>query len=292
MPGRTHRLLMVVLILSHILFAQDESSIVWHHVDEGDWTRLYLKNSLFPHPSRKEGHTYKNLRFTYAVNYSDSSAIVFLPKGYKTLNKLNDVIVHFHGWNNEVLNVMHNFNILPQLYRSRKNAILILAQGPKNAMDSAGGKIEERNGLKKFIQEILNTLTQENVIGTNTIGQVILSAHDGGYRPAILGLVNGGLEKNIKELYLFDAFYDLTENIIPWLKLDKDNKLRSIYTESLAPEHRDFLKILSENGLRYNNVLEPETKIMLQFSRACHDCIVEDNFELWLENSPLEDIEE
>jgi len=291
MPGRTHRLLMVLLVFSHILIAQDEPSIVWHKVDEGDWTRLYLKNSLFPHPSRETGHTYKGLRFTYAVNYSDSSAIVFLPEGYKTLNNVNDVIVHFHGWNNEVLNVMHNFNILPQLYRSGKNAILILAQGPKNAMDSAGGKIEERNGLKKLIQETLSTLQSDGKITTNVIGDVILSAHDGGYRPAILGLVNGGLENKIKELYLFDAFYDLTENIIPWLKLDKDNKLRSIYTESLAPEHRDFLKILYENGLRYNNVLTPETKIMLQFSKACHDCIVEDNFELWLKNSPLEDRE-
>ena len=292
MPGRTHLLMMVVLLISHILFAQDEPSIVWHKVDEGDWTRLYLKNSLFPHPSRISGHTYKGLRFNYAVNYSDSSAIVFLPRGYKTLNNVNNVIVHFHGWNNEVLNVMHNFNMLPQVYHSGKNVILILAQGPKNAMDSAGGKIEERNGLKRFILEILTTLKEDNRITTNTIGQVIISAHNGGYRPAILGLVNGGLEKNIKELYLFDAFYDLTENIIPWLKLDKDNKLRSVYTESLAPEHRDFLKILYENGLRYNNVLTPETKIMLQFSRACHDCIVEDNFELWLKNSPLEDIEE
>lgn len=291
MPGKTHRFIVMVLIVSHVLFAQDKPSIVWHQVNEGEWTRLYLKNSPFPHPSRQSGHTYKNLRFTYAVNYSDSSAIVFLPKGYKTLNEQNDLIVHFHGWNNEVLNVMHNFNMLPQLYNSHKNAILILAQGPKNAMDSAGGKIEERNGLKRFIQEILNILKDDKKIANNKIGQIIISAHNGGYRPAILGLVNGGLEKNVKELFLFNAFYDLTDLIIPWLKMDKDHRLRSIYTESLAPEHREFLKLLYENGLRYNNVLKPDTKIMLQFSRACEDCLIENNFEKWLKNSPLEDIE-
>lgn len=162
MPGIIQKTINITLFLAiSFVWAQDKSSVLWHTVDEGEWTRVYLKNSLFPHESRKENYTYKSLVFTPKVNYSDSSAIVFMPKGYKTINGVNDILVHFHGWNNEVLNVMHDFNILGQLYKSKKNAILVLAQGPKNAMDSAGGKMEDRNGLKKYLSEILIILNKE-----------------------------------------------------------------------------------------------------------------------------------
>ena len=291
MLGIIQKTINITLFLAiSFVWAQDKSSVLWHTVDEGEWTRVYLKNSLFPHESRKENYTYKSLVFTPKVNYSDSSAIVFMPKGYKTINGVNDILVHFHGWNNEVLNVMHDFNILGQLYKSKKNAILVLAQGPKNAMDSAGGKMEDRNGLKKYLSEILIILNKEKKIQTDKIGEVIISAHSGGYRPAILGLINGGLQKNVREIFLFDAFYTFTDKLIPWLKEDKDNKLRSIYTEHLAPEHREFLKLIAQQGLTYNNVLKPETKIMLKFTRVCHDCVMEGTLEEWLEASSFSDI--
>ena len=286
----TKSLVLFIIVLFQQLSAQDEPSIVWHQVNEGSWTKLYLKNSLFPHSSRQRIYTYKDLVFTRNVNYSDSSAVVFIPKGYKTTG-YNDVIVHFHGWNNEAVNVMHDFNLLGQLYRSKKNAILIIAQGPKNAMDSSGGKIEERNGLKKYIREILQKLKKEKVIAKSWLRKVIISAHSGGYRPAILGLVNGGLQKNIKEIFLFNSFYDLTENIVPWLKAEKDNRLRSIYTEDLVPKHQEFLKLLTQNGLTYNKIISDKTKIILKFSKACQDCVMDPNFESFLKISSLDDIE-
>ena len=292
MPGKalTISIVLTIIVLSHQLIAQDKPSVVWHELNEGAWTKLYLKNSLFPHSSRQGTFTYKDLVFTRSANYSDSSAVVFIPTGYKTELGYNDVIVHFHGWNNEAVNVMHDFNLLKQLFRSEKNAILVIAQGPKNAMDSSGGKIEERNGLKKFINEILTKLKDEQKIRSSRLGQLIISAHSGGYRPAILGLANGGLRKNINEIFLFDSFYDLTEKIIPWLKIDKDNRLRTIYTEDLAPKHQDFVKLLSANGMTYNNVFAKDVKIIIKSSKLCHDCVMDDNFEKLLKISLLNDI--
>ncbi len=283
-------ILLIFVLMLRPLYTQEKPSVVWHEVNEGKWTKLYLKNSLFPHSSRQGTHKYKGLVFTKSLNYSDSSAVIFIPSGYKTFEGKNDLVVHFHGWNNEAVNVMHDVNLLPQMYRSQKNAILIIAQGPKNAMDSSGGKIEERNGLKKYIREILTKLRADGQISTSRLGMLIISAHSGGYRPAILGLENGGLKKNIKELYLFDSFYDLTDKIIPWLKADKDNRLRSIYTENLAPEHQEFLKLLMINGLTYNNILAKEVKVILMGTRACHDCVMDGNFEKLLKMSYLRDI--
>jgi len=295
MPYQIQRfiLCLVTLLFVQSVSAQNKPSIVWHKINGGEWTRLYLQNSAFPHSSRMQGYSYKNLNFTYEVSYSDSSAIIFIPDGYRTVRKLNDVVVHFHGWNNEVLNVMHdpNFNIIPQFIRSNKNAILIFAQGPKNAMDSAGGKLETKNGLKNFIKEILNTLRDRERIPSGALGNLIISAHNGGYRPAILGLINGGLDIHIKELYLFDAFYDLTDNLIPWLRKDHDHRLRSVFTDHLAPEHRLFVKGLAANRIRYSTTLNEDINVLLQFSRVCHDCVMSENLEKWLKVSVLEDID-
>ncbi len=291
MPGRFINLfLLILLILSGKLISQTISNTIWYENQNGKWARIYLKSSLFPHSSRNSGFEYKGMVFTYEKNYSDSSAIIFVPKGYSPVNGFNDLLIHFHGWGNEVMNVMYEFDIVEQVVASNKNVLLVLAQGPKNAMDSAGGKLEDKNGLNNFVNEILDSLYAERSMSSNNIGGIILSAHSGGYRPAILSLVNGGLEKKVKEIYLFDAFYSLTDLLIPWLKSDTSNKLRSIYTEHLAEEHLDFVKKLAINGLTYNNVLDYNSRILLQFTRVCHDCVIEDNLKLWLDESFLSDI--
>lgn len=269
----------------------DAAVVSWHPVSGGQWARIYLKNSPFPHPSRRYGHRYKNIFFSYNTSYADSSAIVFIPDGYKPIRKLNNVVVHFHGWNNEVMNVMYKFNLIPQFVKSHKNAILILAQGPKNAMDSSGGKMEDKDGLKKFLYEALLNLRTQKKITSAALGHVIISAHSGGYRPAILGLVKGGLPLHVKEIFLFDAFYDLTDLLIPWLKSDSDHRLRSIFTAHLAPEHRHFVRMLALQHLRYENILNRNTQIYLKFTTVCHDCVMDGTFEKWLKVSILEDIE-
>lgn len=284
--------LLVVFLFVITASAQDYDKSVWHSVPEGKWTRLYLRNSLFPHDSRTAGYYYRDRVFKKETHYNDSSAIIFIPEGYKpTQAGYNNVIVHFHGWDNAVLNVMHSFKMLPQLYNSEKSAILIFAQGPKYAMDSGGGKLEDRYGLKKYLQEILIKLHKEKKVRTTWIGDIVLSAHSGGYRPALKCLVNGGLRKNIKAVFLFDAFYDLTENLIPWLKDNPENQLRSIFTEHLVPEHRNFLRILTINNLIYTTQPSSRANITIQYTRVCHECVVENTFEQWLKLTDLENID-
>jgi len=133
----------------------------------------------------------------------------------------------------------------------------------------------------------LHILKAENRIESTTIGKVIISAHSGGYRPAILSLVHGDLEKQIKEMFLFDGFYALTEQIIPWLKQDQKNRLRSIYTEHLAEEHQNFVALLKKENLAYFEQFNPTMQITLSPTVVHHNCVIEKNFQLWLEGSCL-----
>ena len=263
------------------------TNIDWNSFPGGEWARIFLKNSPFPHPSRKDGYQYQEKFFPYDPHYSDSSAVVVFPKGFFEHNDAIDFIIHFHGWNNDVLNVMEKFDMVQQLVASKKNAILVFAQGPYRASDSDGGKMEDEGGLLKFVEEILQILKAENRIENTKIGNIIISAHSGGYRPAILSLANGNLHNNVKELFLFDAFYALTDQLIPWLKQDQNNRLRSIYTKHLAEEHQNFINLLNKENLTYSEQFNPTTQIILSPTDVCHSCVIENTFQLWLKGSHL-----
>jgi beta-lactamase class A len=263
------------------------TNIDWNSFPNGKWTRIFLKNSLFPHSSRKDGYQYKDKFFPFDPHYSDSSAVVVIPDGYFEHNDAIDFIIHFHGWNNDVLNVMEQFDMVQQLIASRKNAILVFAQGPYRASDSGGGRMEDRGGLKRFVKETMQILKKENRIKNTSVGKIIITAHSGGYRPAILSLTVGNLEENIREIFLFDAFYALTDQVIPWLKQDQNNRLRSVYTEHLTEEHQNFVALLKKENLTYSEQFNPVEQIILSPTDVYHNCVIEKNFQLWLEGSCL-----
>ena len=275
-----------------------QAPAVWQPQPEYEWVRLSLRHGLFPHPSRAAGHSYTENAadsttrkfFPRHPHYDDSTAIVIIPRGYRLVHGGNDLIVHFHGWWNAVDSVMKTFGLVEQLLASRKNALLVLAQGPFRAPDSRGGKMEEENGLRLFVEEILQNLKAAQKITGTKIGRVILSAHSGGYRPTAFAVEKGGLAKNIRELFLFDAFYGQYEKFIPWLRLNRKNRLRSIYTEHLADEHRDFMALLQKEKLPYTDQLAAKNRIVLLPTAVCHNCVLADNFKRWLEVSVLETI--
>lgn len=263
------------------------TTVDWNSFPSGEWTRVFLKHAPFPHASRAQGYRYKDRFFPYDPHYCDSSAVIVIPRGFHEVNQAVDLIVHFHGWNNDVLNVMEQFNMVHQLVASQRNAILIFAQGPYRASDSCGGKMEDEAGLKRFLEEILEILKAEHRIQHARLGTVILSAHSGGYRPAILSLVRGGLHQQVKELFMFDAFYDLTDQIIPWLKQHKSHRLRSIYTDHLAEQHHRFMEQLKQAKLRFDVDFDAPARISLSSTDRCHNCVINETFQRWLEASCL-----
>lgn len=272
------------------------TSVDWNAFPGGEWARVFLRNAPYPHPSRQEGWHYQENFFPRDPHYVDSSAVIVIPEGFEPHQGAVDLIVHFHGWNNDDLGVLEQFRLPQQLAASHKNAILVLAQGPWHAQDSGGGKMEDEGGFKRMVEEILSVLRAERRIpGEARLGRVIVSAHSGGYRPAIYAVSRGGLQKEISEVYLFDAFYALTEELIPWLKADKHHLLRSVYTDHLAGEHAAFKALLKENHLAWQEApngsirAQPAKgkRVILEPATECHSCVIFHRFQRWLESSSL-----
>jgi len=197
--------------------------------EKGRLVVLHLSSAPFPHPQRTEGHVYNQLFFSAKDHYSDNAVAVFIPENYAANGQV-DIVVHFHGWYNNIDTVLARYRLIDQFVASGKNAILIVPQGPKNAPDSFGGKLEDQDGFAHFISEALDSLADRSLISTRRPGSIILSGHSGGYHVMSFILMHGGLTDHIKEVYLFDALYGQTEKFVHWLE-SEHGKMIDIYTE-------------------------------------------------------------
>ncbi|MEO8399435.1 MAG: hypothetical protein ABI550_06425, partial [Ignavibacteriaceae bacterium] len=243
----------------------------------GELIRLEIKSASFPHPLREEGNTYNNKLYSKEDHYNDSTVLIFIPKNYRP-EKDVDFVIHFHGWFNNVDSVLTQFKLIEQFTASRKNAILIIPQGPKNSPDSFGGKLEDKNGFKNFIIEIINSLNDKEKIKTKNIGNIILSGHSGGYRVIAYILLQGGLSEKIKEVFLFDGLYAELEKYFYWIEHYK-GKFINIFTDEGGTKNdsEDFMqdfdawnfkyyfteeKNLDEDNLRNNKIIFIHTDLV------------------------------
>jgi len=185
----------------------------------------------FPHPARADGHKYHDQFFSAQEHYSDSSVALFVPKSFRPSDTI-DFVLHFHGWNNNVAGTLEHYQLVEQFCASGKNAILIVPEGPRNAPDSFGGKLEDTNGFTRFMTEAAANLRASGLLARTNfeIGKLILSGHSGGYHVMAAILDHGGMSSYIKEVWLFDALYGGTENFVAWQK-NSGGRMLDIYTD-------------------------------------------------------------
>lgn len=157
--------------------------------------------------------------------YEDDTCLVFVPHYFRAPpDGRIDTLVHFHGHDATVGSVVASMKIREQLALSRQNVILIAPQGPVNASDSRGGKLEDEGGFEAMLGEVRRALRRSEVAqalgaaaipGGARIGATAISAHSGGYRVAGACLECGGFD--VTEVYLFDALYAARDRYLTWV---------------------------------------------------------------------------
>lgn len=217
----------LLLSISTILLAQETHL---QYPEYGELLFTQLPSAPFPHPRRSQGHTYGSQQFPADKHYSDSSVAFFIPKGFRQTDAV-DIIIHLHGWWNNIDTVLKRYKLPQQVAESGKNVILVVPEGPRNAPDSFGGKLEDPGGLKRFVDDVVGFLFQNGTIKTRTLGKIILTGHSGAYHGISYALMRGGMPDKISEVYLFDALYGQTEKYAYWIDHYK-GKMISIYTDS------------------------------------------------------------
>jgi hypothetical protein len=269
---------------------------------EGKLILTQLASAPFPHPQRAEGHRYQSQFFPAKEHYMDSTVAIFIPRGFRETGRV-DFAVHFHGWQNNVTNVLRRYQLIEQLVASGRNAVLVVPQGPRNASDSFGGKLEDPDGFKRFMQEVTQTLREKSALTNKdfTIGNIVLSGHSGGYHVISAILDHGGLTAHVKEVWLFDALYGQTDKFLAWLD-QQQGRLVDIYTEhgGTKEETERLIALLKQRGMAFYAGTETDAKPadlrkngpVFLFTGLEHDEVVEKHGTLrtFLETSGLERI--
>jgi hypothetical protein len=262
--------------------------------------RLIMTNfasAPFPHPLRAQGHSYHDQFFTAAGHYQDSHVALFVPKDFRPGRDI-DFVVHFHGWGNNVSNALVKYQLPEQMAASRRNAVLIVPQGPLDASDSFGGKLEDADGFKRFMAEALEVLRQQGIVAKGRVGRIILCGHSGGYEVISAILAQGGLTGKIGEVWLFDALYAKAERFALWFD-HYPGRFIDLYTEhgGTKDESKALMTALQGNGVRYFSADETnaaaadlrDNHLVFLFSELPHDEVVQkrETFRHFLETSCL-----
>ncbi|MEL6177749.1 MAG: hypothetical protein AAFS10_02300 [Myxococcota bacterium] len=229
--------------------------------------------------------------------YRDSTVIVHIPSGFRAnADGTLDMLVHFHGLNSSVRDPLHKHRVREQLAASRRNALLVVPQGPIRANDTSGGKLDKVYGLKNLLTEVALVLQddaiQERLERTvapqgATPGLTILSAHSGGFQVLANCLARG--KHPVQEVYLFDALYGFAGIFARWLEQTRhepavgQHRLFSYYNpEGKLTEHwtEALIQQLNKRGLAHRTVhfsghLQPEElqrdRIVFLKTSAPHD---------------------
>ena len=222
---------LLLLLLGCSAWSGRGESLPERYATQGELIVTQLVSAPFPHPKRSAGHTYEGKLYQAKENYSDNTVAVFIPKGFRETGKI-DFVVHFHGWKNNVEGVLGQYQLIEQLMASGRNAVLVVPQGPHNAPDSFGGKLEDPGGFKRFMEDVMQTLQQKSGLNKKdlALGQIVLSGHSGGYEVISAILDRGGLTDHVKEVWLFDALYAQTDKFLAWIDR-RLGRFIDIYTE-------------------------------------------------------------
>ena len=203
-----------------------------------------LASAPYPHASRAGGRTYQGKLYDAATHYANSNVGIFVPDGWHPENGAVDAIVHFYGWNHDIAATFSTYRLREQLVQSKRNAILIVPEGPTYAPDSGDGKLElDPNGFSRFIADVLTWLQQSKISPINVPGRIVLSAHSGGYGGAGGALTRGGLNERITDVLLFDAAYGYYDAFANWAR-GTNKHLLSICTDDTSTGNMALMGML------------------------------------------------
>jgi hypothetical protein len=275
-------------------FAQKESIIIISETGNGPHEKFFHYHSTyapFPDSARMNGHDYEGKHFSYENHYDDSTVQVLIPSNF-TAKKPIELFVWFHGWYNN-LDSAGGFGLTEQFINAGRNAIFIFPEGPKNAPDSYGGKLERPEMFALFINDFLKQLVSINVLPkskTYSINDcsVTLAGHSGAYR-----VISKIIQYNkIDELLLFDAMYGGNDAYLKWIAESKKHRFIQIYTKDggtfenthlIMQQLKDSLKVdiasVTEKELKRDDLRSG--KPLFIFSESEHNWVITWNSNLY-----------
>ncbi|HNU88404.1 MAG TPA: hypothetical protein PKJ94_08940 [Ferruginibacter sp.] len=260
--------------------------------------RITSAFTSFPDTGRSNGHRYNNKLYPAAEHYSDSSVLIIVPAQLEAAKQV-DVIFWFHGWRNNIDSSAIYFELSKQFLASNRNAVLVFPESAKNSPDSYGGKLEQKDIFRFLLNDVLNKLKKEKVIGKKAVaGNIVLAGHSGAFRVMAHILQNGAVE--VKQVILFDGLYSQVDKYTNWIQADASHQFINLYTNKGGGTDEVssvMMKLLREKNIALINPEEKDVDVdmirnnpvIFIHSLKEHNDVInrpDHNFRMFLENSP------
>jgi hypothetical protein len=244
-------------VVIQVLAQAQSTQPAWQPIMGGQLILRPLHSAPYPHASRENGFKTRATTYPTSPHYTDSTVAIFIPPSYRPADAV-DYVVHFHGHNNHVAKVIPQYHLAEQFTEAKLNAILIVPQGPRDAADSGGGKLElDDGGFARLVDEITHFLAAENKIpATAKVGRIALSTHSGGYKVTAAILDHGGLPDHVTDVLLLDSSYGSLESFAKWAAASPSHRLVSLYTQHLASANQELTKMLQAANVSYETLEE------------------------------------
>lgn len=268
--------------------ARGSARLPWRRYPGGKQALVRLAHAPYPHESRANGHTVDGVYYPRAGHYDDPSALIVVPRRFKDTGQV-ELVLHFHGFNGDIRRLVETKKLRQQFFAAKRNAVLVLVQGPKNVPDSFPGKLSEQGGFRNLVTELVGLLYADGLIAHRRLGSLALTSHSGGYRAVAAALDEHSMGRRIAEVYLFDSFYGDYGAFFEYAAKTR-GRFVSIVTPELAGANAAFKARLRDARLPYGTRLTQDQRLTLLSTRLSHaDAPRRGNFQRVLESAQFEE---
>jgi hypothetical protein len=265
------------------------SPLPWASFSGGRQALVTLATAPYPHASRLNGFTSSSgVYYPYAGHYDDSHVYIEVPDGFVDTGAV-DLAFHYHGFNNAIYTVVDEYQLRTQFFASRRNGVLVIVQGPKNAPDNGIGKVEESGGFRNLVTEVAGLLYGDGLISHHRVGRVAITSHSGGYTASALSLDIGLIRPHVSECYLFDSFYGDYDQFFRYAT-ETDGRLISITTSYLDSANSNFEARLAAANVPYATSLDGGARLTFLHTNVPHDSVPLGNYQLFFESGRFDPI--
>ena len=194
-------------------------------------------------------------RYGESAHYASDRVLFHVPPAFDPALPFR-LLVYFHGHLSELRrNVVEEMALPRQVTASGANVVLVAPQLAVNAIDSSPGKLLQKDGLARLVDEAADVLTSTLGLvdhGAARGAPVVLAAFSGGYRAVAYGLERGGLGRRVAGVLLFDAIFDEVDRFARWLQEQWAwGFFVALHSQASGPRTRELIARLAARGIRH-----------------------------------------
>ncbi len=151
--------------------------------------------------------------------------LIAAPVGLDTSGGV-DVVLHLHGHRAELTRTQASQHLLRMFAASGRDAVFVMPQGPVDAASGDFGKLMTPGGLEALLIDVVGTLYADGRVARPEVGELVITAHSGGYLAAGRILELG--ERDPVAVHLLDALYGYSATFAAYA--ERGGALRTTHT--------------------------------------------------------------